>query len=91
VISFQTEAFIKLNSFLEFTVVSGYFFFFLTADALVYVFCYKPYYLSSRLSNPSGDFGSGYPTMSTYDGNRLLLPILRQKGAVWCMMFIAAG
>jgi hypothetical protein len=39
-------------------------------------------------TNPSGEIGSGYPTY-VYDGNRLSLPILRQKMALSCgMMFL---
>ncbi len=42
----------------------------------------------SPSANPIGDIGSGYPA-NVYDGNRLSLPILRQKMAqFWCMMFI---
>jgi hypothetical protein len=44
------------------------------------------YCLSS--ANPIGETGSGYPT-NVYDGNRLSLPILRQKIAlsdVWCLL-----
>jgi hypothetical protein len=46
-------------------------------------------YLVSRPPlNPYGEIGSGYST-NVYDGNRLSLPILRQKlvlSGVWCLL-----
>jgi hypothetical protein len=38
----------------------------------------------SSSASPIGDIGSGYPT-KVYDGNRLSLPILRQKMAQSCV------
>jgi hypothetical protein len=35
----------------------------------------------SPFANPYGEIGSGYPT-NVFDGNRLLLPIIRQKMAL---------
>jgi hypothetical protein len=42
-------------------------------------YCIYVYCLAS--ANPIGEIGSGYPT-NVYDGNRLSLPILRQKMAL---------
>jgi hypothetical protein len=43
---------------------------------LCYPWAFRPIGLAS--ANPIGEIGSGYPT-NVYDGNRLSLPILRQK------------